>query len=148
MKTERFYKILILILVLTNVGMMVFMWTNRPPRMPHPPQHEIGKMLGLKGDKLQKVNKLEVDHHKVKRELVHRDMELHEELFVLLENSEKSDSLYTLIDENKAEMERMTYDYFVEIATYCDADQKEILREFLRDSFAKLRGPGPAPFGR
>lgn len=145
MKSERFYKFSILILVIVNVGMMVFMWVNRPPKMPPPHEQRLSLMLGLKGEKQSKVDDLEKKHHELKRELVHRDVELHEELFNEFNDRTKADSLLKLIDLNKTDIEKMTYDFFADISTYCDAEQKRKLNEFLTGAFIKMRNPGPPP---
>ena len=103
-------------------------------------------MLGLKGEEKRKVDLLEKEHHKEKRKLVHKDMDLHDQLFSSFGDKDKSDSLLMVIDKNKSKIEEMTFEYFNEIASYCDKGQSEILHSFLKDSFEKMRGP--APFGR
>ena len=104
MKTQRFYKLVILALVLLNVSIMVFFWVNRPPKPPRPGAHQIATMLGLKGEEKRKVDLLEREHHKEKRKLVHKDMDLHDQLFSSFGDKDKSDSLLMVIDKNKSKI--------------------------------------------
>lgn len=149
MRKERFYKLSILTLILCNIGLMFFMWLNRPPHPPHDRMEKLSLVLGLKGKNKAAVDELEREHHIEKRMLVERDSKLHQELFVLLEQSSASDSLYQLIDQNASKTDRMTFEFFTKVASYCNETQKSKLRSFLKESLEQLHGPKPkGPFGR
>lgn len=149
MGKERFYKCLVVILIICNCALMFFMWYNRPPHPRHDRMEKLSKVLGLKGQDKAAVDRLEEEHHTEKRKLLARDSELHKELFVLLETSEVSDSLYLLIDKNASKTDRMTFEFFADVATYCNDKQQDQLRAFLKESLDNLHGPKPrGPFGR
>jgi hypothetical protein len=146
MKKDRFYKIAVVVLVLINIACLSFLWFNRPPHPPKPGAHEISSMLGLTGDNKSKVDKIEKDHHREKRKLVDRDIKLHNELYGIIGTDENADSLLNVIDQNKKEIEKMTFDYFDEVASYCNDEQKAELRRFVHHAFEQLiPGKGPRP---
>jgi hypothetical protein len=145
MKKDRFYKIAVVVLVLINIASLSFLWFNRPPHPTKPGAHEISSMLGLTGDNKAKVDKIEKDHHREKQKLVAKDLKLHNELYQMIGANVDSDSLLIVIDANKKEIEKMTFDYFDEVASYCNDDQKAELRRFVHGAFEQLRAPGPPP---
>lgn len=145
MKKDRFYKIAVVVLVLINIASLSFLWFNRPSHPPKHGAHEISSMLGLTGDNKSKVDKIEKDHHREKRKLVDRDIKLHNELYGIIGTDENADSLLNVIDQSKKEIEKMTFDYFDEVASYCNDDQKAELRRFVHGAFEQLRASGPPP---
>lgn len=142
MKGPKFYKIVIAILVVINLGTIGFMWLNKPPHPPKPGAHKIATELGLTGEAKTTVEKLETEHHKKKRELVEKDMDLHKKLYDQIGEDGDGSDILAEIAENKEVIEKMTFDYFDKIATYCDDSQKEELQKIVHGAFDNLR-PGP-----
>lgn len=144
MKGEKFYKIVIVLLVVINISSLAFMWFGRPPHPPPPPgEKHLSEMIGLTGDAATKVDAIEEEHHKAKHELVDKDMELHKKMYELIGSDEDSKTVLSEINANKEEIEKMTFDFFDEVAEHCNADQKEKLREFVHTAFDQLRPPPP-----
>ena len=98
----------------------------------------------MKGESKSKVDALEVDHHKNKKILVHKDHSLHEKLFNLIGTGKPTDELLSKIDKNKEEIELMTFTFFDDVAKYCDKSQKKELINFVQKRLNNLR-PGPPP---
>lgn len=148
MNALRFYKVTIAILVVINITTLVFLWWSRPPM---PPPHPGGKPqlaveIGLTGSDKSKVDALEKEHHKLKRALMRKDRALHEAYFECIGTEQDSDSILVLLQENKREIEEMTFDFFDEVAGYCNADQKESLREFINTRLVQMGHHGrPRP---
>lgn len=144
MKGERFYKIVIALLVVINISSLAFMWFGRPPHPPPPPgQRHLSETLGLSGDAAAKVNALEEAHHEAKHKLVDRDMELHKKMYELIGSDEDSKTVLNQIHSNKEKIEEMTFDFFNKVAEHCNNEQKDKLREFVHTAFDQLRPPPP-----
>lgn len=141
MEKTKFYKLLIAILLLINLGTLFFFWWNRPPH-PDQPGH-LSEILHFKGEIAEKVTKLEEKHHRDKRALIQKSSEIHAELYKDLTLDPIKQEIY--LDE-LADIERenddMTFKFFREIASYCNEDQREELRKIIDHAIDKKRG-GP-----
>ena len=109
MKSTRFYKIIIALLVVINLSILLFMWLGRPPHPPRPGDApQLANEIGLTGENKGKVDKLEKQHHIDKRELMQEDTRLHKEMFSLVGMEEDVDSVQQLLNANKEEIEPKT----------------------------------------
>lgn len=147
MKGTRFYKLLIIVLVILNIGTLAYFQLSKPPHPPHPPKPGHGILaleLNLKGDSKSKVDALEKQHHKDKKVLIHRDHDLHRKLFNKIGSVEPTQDLLDQIDKNKSEIESMTFTFFDDVAEYCNEKQKKVLIEFVQKRLNRIR-PGPPP---
>jgi hypothetical protein len=143
MKGTRFYKIIIALLVVINLGTILFMWLGNPAHPPRPGEGpKLSEMIGLTGDAKLKVDELEKEHHKDKQLLMKLDSELHKEMFALVGSDENPIEVQTRLNANKEEVERMTYDFFNDVAAQCNQEQKKTLHEFIEDRLVR-RGPRP-----
>jgi hypothetical protein len=140
MRCTKLYKFIIAALVIINVGILTFFLTRKPPHGPPVPGQFVNK-LELEGDKRELVIKLEKAHHKEKRELMNKDRALHEILFSKIGTNEDVSNIQEEIEENHAEMEKMTYDFFNEVSTYCSTGQKEQLKKMIHHAFRQMKGP-------
>ena len=144
MKSTRFYKLIIALLVVINIGTLLFMWFGKPPHPPRPgDEPRLANDIGLTGEDKTTVDKLEIQHHIDKSALMRRDSELHKEMFDLVGSGEEPDSIQALLHTNKEEIERMTFDFFDEVAKHCDAKQLKILKEFIQRRVRHMGPPGP-----
>ena len=147
MKTARFYKILIIILVLINVTTVFFLWRSPGHMPPHGPRKSLVEILELKGEKAQKIKQLEDTHFHDKDALIDKSRKLHEQLFRSF-NDPSKDSLdiQNLIDrivENQRETEQMTFDYFKSIDALCDPKQKGQLQDVIHHALGRMGMPPP-----
>ncbi|MDG1331086.1 MAG: hypothetical protein P8P74_02070 [Crocinitomicaceae bacterium] len=140
MKRTKLYKLIIAALVIINVGMLVFFLAGGPPNSP-PDPGDLSKELGLEGKKRSAITLLEVTHHTDKRALMRKDRELHETLFSKLGTDEDVSNLQEEIEVNHAEIERMTYEFFNEVAKECNAEQKKQLKGMIYHTFRQMKGP-------
>ena len=142
MERKRLYKWIIAVLVIINVGLLAFLFVSKPPH-PGPPGDEglLAKELGIEGKNAAKITALEIAHHKEKRALMKKDRALHETLFSKIGTTDDVSSIQAAIEENHAEIEKMTYDFFNEVATYCTDEQLSELKETIYHAFHQMRGP-------
>lgn len=152
MKSTRFYKIVISILVIINVTTLVFLWLtfNRPMGPPpHPGRLDLVEKLGVKGENRAKIIQLQDQHFKTKDSLISKGRDLHERLYRFFNNSDKDSSDITqLIDqivENQRETEQMTFDHFKAISELCTPEQLKLLDEIIHNVFSRHGPEGPPP---
>lgn len=142
MKSPKFYKTIIVALVILNISTLAFIWLRKPPHPPKPGEVLLTETLKITGDSKATIDVLEKDHHKTKKNLVNKDLNLHEELYATVGSGNSGDSLLNAIAINKEEIEMMTFKFFDEVASHCDDDQKLELDKMIREFLDHLR-PGP-----
>ena len=143
MKSNRFYKYLVLALILLNVGTVTFMWVNRPPHPPKPGEHLLSEQLNIEQKNRSVIDALEKRHHEDKKKLMDRDRELHKKLYDDLGSNDNAEQIVEEINQNKAEIEVMTYEFFNEVATYCNENQMEHLKEIVHNAINQIHPPHP-----
>ena len=148
MKTTRFYKLIIVVLILINLTTLFFLWKG-PRRPKHPDRNELVEMLDLSGNAKTKILALQDDHFKKKDALINRSRNLHESLFQSF-NDESKDSteIKKLIDkivENQRETEQMTFDYFKVVNALCTPDQQKKLQDLIHNVLRQAGGQPHPP---
>lgn len=142
MKSTKFYKILSIVLLILNIGTLVFFYVTKPPHPPRPGEHRLSDQIALTGDSKKKVDALEKRHHRDKRDLMQQDMKLHKQLYGKL-NSEQSDEILVKINTNRLQIEKMTYDFFSDVAQHCNNSQRKKLNELIDKSLRRIIGAPP-----
>lgn len=145
MKSTKFYKILSIVLLILNIGTLTYFYVTKPPRPPKPGEVHLAEDIGLSGDAKKTVDAMEAKHHKAKRRLMKRDVTLHEKLYESLSDSAKSSAIILQINENRSEIERMTYDFFSEVSEHCNDEQRKKLNEMISKSLRMITGHPPKP---
>ena len=144
MKTLRFYKLAILVLLLINMTTLFFLW-KRNKYHRRPDRNQLIEHLSLEGKAKEKVLMLQEDHFQRKDALMDRSRRLHEDLFNYFDNSSKdSHDVHVKIGqivENQREIEQMTFDYFQKVSTLCNSHQKQELRILIHDVLRRSAGP-------
>ena len=147
MKTNRFYKILIAVMVILNGVTLYFLWKAPGHLPPHGPRKSLVEMLELSGETASSIKKLEDRHFKAKDALVDKSRKLHEQLFRSFNDPSKdSTDIRTLIDkivENQRETEQMTFDYFKEVDALCNPEQKKKLKDVIHHALGRMGMPPP-----
>lgn len=138
MKSLKFYKILSLVLVILNIATLAFFYFSKPPHPPRPGEAHLANEIGLTGENRKIVDALEINHHLKKRKLMDKDFELHQKLFKELSDEQAANKLIEQINDNRAEIERMTYNFFSEVAAKCNEKQKEKLDEIISRSLRMI----------
>ena len=143
MKTSRFYKLIIVVLILINLTTLFFLWKG-PRRPKHPERNELVEMLDLSGNTKTKILELQDEHFKKKDILIKRSIDLHESLFQSFNDTSKDSlEIKVLIDEiveNQRETEQMTFDYFKVVNTLCSPDQQKKLQDLIHDVLSRAAG--------
>lgn len=145
MNELKFYKYLVILLVVINFGVLFFMVFMRPGPPPHmgptpPPMHD---RLQFKGEKETKFRELEEAHHASKRLL----MEERHKNYVLIgedlgKNKVNRDSILKVIADIQYKTDKMTFEFFEKVYQLCDENQKKNLQEMLKHG---LPGPPKPP---
>jgi len=155
MKSLKFYKILVSVLVILNLTTLYFFWSMKrhdEHHLPHGPRKSLVSVLDLKGETKKKVLKLEKEHFRVKDSLIAQSLKLHESLFQLFNDPSKNhDDVEKLIDrivENQRETEQMTFDYFKTVNALCTPEQKEELQKMIKNVLSRVGGGPPPPHRR
>lgn len=149
MKTTRFYKILIGILLVINLVTIFFLWKSTGNNhLPHGPRKSLVEILDLKGDAAKKIKTLELEHFRLKDSLMDQSRRLHERLFQSSKNPESDqneiDKSIDKIVENQRETVLMTYQYFKKVSLICTPEQQEKLQKVLHHAL-RMNGPPPPP---
>jgi uncharacterized protein YqfB (UPF0267 family) len=142
MKKETVYKLIIVLLVLIN-GVTLFFALNRKKHQDM--RTELVNILQLEGEPKAKVLDLQKSHFKIKDQLILKNRVKYDSLFGLLKN-ESIDTIISnrLLDElsqNHANIEKMTYQHFMDVAKQCNNEQKERLIETVFRAFDKNMPP-------
>ncbi len=142
MKKETVYILIIVLLVLIN-GVTLFFTLNRKKHQDM--RTELVNILQLEGEPKNKVLDLQKSHFKIKDQLILKNRVKYDSLFGLLKN-ELVDTLISnrLLDElsqNHANIEKMTYQHFMDVAKQCNNEQKERLIETVIRAFDKNMPP-------
>ena len=144
MNQPKFYKTLVIILIILNLGTLFFMWESKPPhigRLCKPDHHHLSKLLKLEGEAKEKVNILADEHHTLKKELIITDRALHRQLYELAGNKEDVSNILGTIHLNKKKIETMTFEYFDAVGNHCDSEQLKELKSFINTALNNLSGP-------
>ena len=147
MNNLRNYKLLILVLVLSNLFLIWKLSVREefPPHHPHPKAH-ISKVLKLTGDKKRMADSMETVHFARKTVLVDAQRKRREKLVELLskENSgENVDKLLQSIASKNLEIDHMTYHYFLAIRSLCNNNQQSKLDELAKNILIPKRKHPP-----
>ena len=129
MKRAKFYKLIIGILAAMNIVTLVFFLLSQPQYDKR--DLSLSDHLALTGKAKIEVKQLEQEHHKQKRKLIGLDQKLHRKLFEFVGSEASHESTLRKLNENKEEIERMTFNFFHQVAAYCNKNQKIKLRKLI-----------------
>ena len=138
MKSIKFYKILSITLLVLNIVTLSFFFLGRPPGPPKPGEARLATEIGLTGTAKKKVDALEIQHHKDKRVLIKHNFELQKKLYNSLSNDDTSAEVLLQIHETRAETDRMTFEFFSEVASHCNQEQQKKLKAMITDGLRQI----------
>ena len=150
MKGEKFYKWIIGVLVVINLGTLAFIWFGRPPHPPPPHPGEEPRLateIGLTGDSKIKVDAMEKQHHLDKHILMEKDSELHKKMFSKIGTGEDVSAIQNELNKNKEEIEKMTFKFFNDVAEFCNETQLKELVDHVKHRLSEMRPMPPPPPG-
>lgn len=154
MRTENFYKIVIVLLLLINAGTLGYLLLpsqkkdaeNRPERM-GPPRHDriIIERLELNESQISNFETLKREHHSQMVDIQRESGKLHKTLFELLKNDKvdesAKDSLLTLIQHTNLQKEEVTFEHFQKLRSILNEKQKDEFDDLVADMSERIMGP-------
>lgn len=149
----KFYKILVIILVILNIGTLVTIWLGRMKEPRFPGRKMEGEPLlremQLTPHQSKEFREQRRYHVSQLREMQSRERNQHERFFDLV-FSDQQDSVQALlmIDsllQIRKKMEMMTYRHFKDIQQMLDPKQKEIFRKNFNRHFNQVLPPPEPP---
>jgi len=150
MKNKRIYQICILILVLLNLGTLLFFWVNRPEnRNSRPPDVSafLIKELGLTDNQQKEYLLLRDEHRASMKGLSEHDKQLHNLFFdLVLKEPADSPGIVALADSivaNRKKMELVTYDHFYRINKMLNPDQQQKFTSIFHEVIRMIVPPQP-----
>jgi hypothetical protein len=163
---NRYLWITVVSLVVLNLVLLALLWLGRPTRSGHmPPQKPerirelLKEQLDFSDDQVQRYLELREQHHRHTQRLEAEIRDLKREMFsqVLDERAPiaVSDSLLSLVLEKQAELEKVTFQHFLDLKSLCGPGQKEKLKVLMGEVFRRNMpsmpkgkdGPPPAQQG-
>lgn len=151
MEKKTFYRILIFILIIFNLGSLGYIYWGCEKHPPHPhhagPRDMIIEKLSFSPKQVKKYDVFIKLHQKKIRKLQSDRVELKDQLYSLLNESSidsiKKDSLLTLIQQNHNEVENIHFHHFEEIKSICKGKDQLKKYEQLSADFSEFFAPPP-----
>ena len=153
MNNIRLLKLAIVVLILINLGTLVFVWFSYPlfrpsDRRPFTPGFLV-KELELSGSQQKEYFRLRRNHRQILEKLQEQDKALHTRFFdQLFSEVPDSKSVWDLADsiaENRRKMEVLTYDHFMQVRQMLTPDQRKKFQEIFDEVLRMVLPPPPQP---
>lgn len=148
MNKVKFLYLLIAILVATNVGVLLFMFSHKPPHPPMEggPKNEIAHKLNFSPEQVEKYETIIKDHRssidKIESEIKTSKNNLFSTL--KLSKSTKKDSIITKLGDLQEEIESAHYSHFEKLKAICIPEQMDEFEE-LTNELGRLFAPPHPP---
>jgi hypothetical protein len=155
MRTDSFYKIVIVLLLLVNIGTLGYLILPKraahtegnearhhgPPR----PDRIIIERLNLTEPQQELFEGLKHEHHGQMMDIQEESGKLHKALFELLKKDnvdiQVKDSLLVLIQQTNLQKEQVTFDHFQKLRAILTENQKNEFDDFVEDISQRIMGP-------
>lgn len=135
MEQARFYRAVIIILLLINAGILAYLFLSRPSMTPHPPQgpprEALAEDLKFSAEQRAAFDKLKHAHHDSMIVLDRAGRDLHRRLFAGLSSGASPDSLANAIARNHREKEMLTWRHFRDVRALCTPAQQRIFDDII-----------------
>lgn len=157
MTKDSFYKIVISLLLLINIGILAFLWIDRrnersmsrPPHMgpPPPPDRMIIERLDLNDKQVDQFEELKHEHHSQMVTIQQQSAQFHKDLFLLLKTSTVDtayrDSILHQLQILDTRKELATFDHFQKLRGILEPQQQANFDEFVEELSRRLLAPLP-----
>jgi hypothetical protein len=139
MKTNLFFKIIIVLLIISN-GFTAFLLLKKGKPV-HPPF--LSEKIGLTGEQLKKAKNIELSHFDEMKPLEVKIEKLHEELFLSVTSTDKRkvDSLKTAISSFILKKDELLLAHFKKIYALCNPTQKQLFITEIKEHFSRRKHP-------
>lgn len=154
-KQKRYMVLIIIVLIIFNLSTLTMLWVGRPPQSigdqaPINPRKkqaqlemllkselmfndaQIERFLDLRDKHNRQTNTLSMDIKELKREMFDKVLLAEPQLMI-------SDSLLRITMDKQAELERLTFEHFLNIKNLCNPEQQKKLRILTHE----VLGPPP-----
>lgn len=155
MKKDSFLKVVILLLLLLNAGILIYLWLPHDNRLPGDrparPERIIIDRLKLDEQQRDQFRQLRDEHHKRMLQIQYETANLHDSLFHLLQQSPVDTAMkYRLLQEiaqNQIQKEEVTFQHFEKLRDILRPEQKKLFDDFVADLSKQIlrSGEGPPP---
>jgi Spy/CpxP family protein refolding chaperone len=155
MERAKLLRWIIAILVILNLGMLVFLFLGRPGRHMHEvmekgggPKQIIIERLHLDAEQQKKYDVMVERHRKEMFRLNDVSRGMHDKLYAFLKtdsaDTQQTDSLMKQIAENQYQIENLNFNHFKEIRSLCRPEQMDDFNKLVND-LGELFHKGPPP---
>lgn len=148
MKNEHFYKIVIIMLLLLNAGVLCYLWLHNddrkgPPHGAHMrPDQMIIERIGLDEQQQESFRALKDEHHSQMIDVQKADSKLHADLFALLKqaalDSTLKNYLLSQLKANDSLKEEITFDHFRKLRNTLRPEQRPKLDELVAELAGRI----------
>lgn len=140
MKRNRIFILVIVLLIISN-AFTIFILLKEKKHGHHPPF--LSEKIGLTGEKLEKVKKMEEGHFEKMKPLTMKINLKQAELFSDLSNSNlpKQDSIKKEINQLELFRQNLLLQHFKSMYENCNVEEKKKLSEELKHHFSKHKKP-------
>jgi periplasmic protein CpxP/Spy len=148
MKKEKFYQVVIVLLLILNFGILGFMWLHHGPGpgpMPGRPDRLIFEKLHLDAPQKDKFETLKHEHHSQMVSIQEAEGKLHRELFELLKkepvDSNQRNILLLELQNNDMQKELVTFEHFRKLRAILHPGQMNDFDDFVAELSRHLLAP-------
>jgi Spy/CpxP family protein refolding chaperone len=153
MNRENFYRLIIVLLLLVNFGILAYLLIGnndrrgpgRPEFGPPRPDRMIIERLKLDEEQQEQFHDLKHEHHTQMLDAQETSADLHRKLFVALKDTTVStattDSLYAQLAQNQLRKERATFDHLKKLRSILKPEQEPYFDELVEDLSERIMGP-------
>jgi hypothetical protein len=140
MKRNRIFIVVIILLIISN-AFTIFLLLKEKKHGHHPPF--LSEKIGLTGEKLVKVKKMEESHFEKMKPLTMKINLKQAELYSDLSNSNlpKQDSIKKEINQLELDRQNLLLQHFKSMYENCNTEEKKKLSEELKHHFSKHKNP-------
>lgn len=148
MNKIKFLYLLIVVLVLTNIGLVVFMYLHHPPHPMHGegPKKEIAQKLEFSPEQVEKYEIIIKEHRSSIKEIESKIRTSKNNLYSLLKSDEtdQKDDIINQLGELQKEIENAHFKHFEKLKALCTEKQLNNFNQ-LTEELGKLFAPPHPP---
>jgi len=153
MENARFLRLVIIVLLLINIGTLVFIWVKPSPGSAFPPHREdtfifLTRELKLSTEQQHQYEQMRDEHHEAMEIFNRRNRDLHDRFFNLLSSptvdSALVKSVVDSITANEQQEELITFYHFKHVRGICTPDQQKKFDEVINEAL-RMMAPKPPP---
>jgi hypothetical protein len=150
MKKERFYKLVIMLLVLLNAVTLSWLWVQGGEKKHGEGALEyLTQQLQLSREQQKKLNMLRTEHHEGNAGIRKNNRQLHDNFFDALKTNDsiQAEKLADSISVLHKKQELFTWYHFKKIRDLCTEEQKKKFDELIKETMFKMAPPPPGHIG-